>query len=322
MNHAMRHRRRVALGAVFGLAVAAVAMPSAGASIDPPGRVIAIGDIHGEYEGLTTILRESKLIDEDNQWIGGDAILVQTGDYVDRGPDVRKVMDLLMDLEKQAPAHGGQVIALMGNHESMNLLADFRDVTDEICASFAAEESDRLREEAYKEWVKWMRQLARTRGQTSPQLSKDKKEAWMAEHPSGFIEYQQAMGPEGLYGQWIAARPVMVKVGDTLYMHAGISPNYANSRLSMRSTNFIGMRFALYQEDRDALAKARIAPRFFNLMEVNSALYFQINNPPLERYDNPVERQLVQSAADNMNKIQNILVEDSPLWYRGYTKSR
>jgi hypothetical protein len=319
MSYAINFRCRVALGVVLVLALGLPATPSLGAAIEPPGRVVAIGDIHGEYDGLVGILRESKLIDEDNQWIGGDAVLVQTGDYLDRGPKVRMVLDLLMDLEKQAPTHGGQAIILMGNHESMNLLADFRDVTDEICASFATEESDQLREKAYKEWVKWMRQLARTRGQTAPQLNKDKKEAWMAEHPPGYIEYLRAMGPEGEYGQWIAARPVMVKVGDTLYMHAGISPKYATATIDeINQLHWDETR--VYQEDREALAKARIAPRFFNLMEVNSALYYQTNNPPLERFANPVAQQLVKSAADNMNKIQNILVEESPLWYRGYTK--
>jgi hypothetical protein len=293
-------------------------IPSQATPIETPGRVVAIGDIHGEYEGLTTILREAKLIDENNQWIGGKDILVQTGDYVDRGPGVRKVMDLLMDLEKQAPVHGGQVIVLMGNHESMSLLADYRDVTDEIFASFATEESDELREKAYKSWVKWMKNLARTRGQVPPRLGKDKKEAWMAEHPAGYVEYQRAMGPDGMYGQWIAARPVMVRVGDTLFMHAGLSPEYVNSSIDeINQLHWDEIRN--YQADREALAKADVAPSFFNLMELNSALYYHVNNPPEDRFANPIEQQLIQTASESLNRLQKILVEDSPLWYRGYT---
>lgn len=318
MSYTMNNRCRVVTGTLLGLVSLVIAVPSQGTSIDTPTRVVAIGDIHGEYEGLTGILREAKLIDEDNQWIGGNDILVQTGDYVDRGPDVRRVMDLLMDLERQAPSHGGQVIALMGNHESMNLLADFRDVTDEICASFATDESEQLREDAYKSWVKWMRDLARTRGQIPPKLGKDKKQAWMAEHPPGFFEYQLAMGPDGMYGQWIAARPVMVTVGETLFMHAGLSPEYLNS--SIEEINQIHWdQIRTYQADRKALAKAGVAPSFFNLMELNSALYYHSNNPPDDRFANPVEQQLVQAASHNLNSIQKILVEDSPLWYRGYT---
>ncbi len=318
MSYTMNIRRRVVTGALMGLVSLVMPIPSQATPIDTPTRVVAVGDIHGEYEGLTSILREAKLIDENNQWIGGKDILVQTGDYADRGPGVRKVMDLLMDLEKQAPSHGGQVIVLMGNHESMNLLADYRDVTDAIFASFATEESDELREEAYKSWVKWMKNLARTRGQMPPKLDKDKKEAWMAEHPAGYIEYQRAMGPEGSYGQWIAARPVMVKVGDTLFMHAGLSPNYVNSSIDeINQLHWDEIRN--YQADRKALAKAKVAPSFFNLMELNSALYYYNNNPPEDRFANPREQQLVQAASTSLNHLQRILIEDSPLWYRGYT---
>ena len=49
---------------------------------------------------------------------------MQTGDYTDRGPDVRKVMDLLMQLEKEAKSAGGQFLALAGNHEVMNMMGD------------------------------------------------------------------------------------------------------------------------------------------------------------------------------------------------------
>jgi len=40
-------------------------------------RIIAIGDIHGDYEKLVKILSHSKLIDENNNWIGIDTILIQ-----------------------------------------------------------------------------------------------------------------------------------------------------------------------------------------------------------------------------------------------------
>ena len=53
------------------------------------GRVVAIGDIHGEIDGVERILREAGLMDSENNWIGGDTTLVQTGDIVDRGAGVR-----------------------------------------------------------------------------------------------------------------------------------------------------------------------------------------------------------------------------------------
>ena len=318
MDQNLKRWSRLVGSVLTALCVLLFAAVSESGSIEPPGRVVAIGDIHGEFDGLTSILKETGLIDDNLDWSGGDAILVQTGDYTDRGPDVRRVIDLLMKLEEQAPVQGGRVVALMGNHESMNLLADYRDVSDETFATFATEESEELREQAYKSWVQWMRDLARTRGQVPPKLNKDKKQAWMLEHPPGYIEYQRAMGPTGDYGRWIASRPVAVKVGDALFMHAGISPEYVDS--SIEEINQLHWdEIRTYQEDREALAKAGVAPAFFNLMELNSALYYHANNPPDKRYANPMEQQLVKKASDHLNQIQRILVEDSPLWYRGYT---
>ena len=85
------------------------------------GRVVAIGDVHGSISGLTTILAEAGLIDADLHWTGGDATLVQTGDLLDRGVDVREVLELLMRLQEEAADAGGRVEVLLGNHETMNL---------------------------------------------------------------------------------------------------------------------------------------------------------------------------------------------------------
>ena len=46
-----------------------------------------------------------------NKWSGGKTHLVQMGDLIDRGPDSRKIMDLLMNLEQQA-RRGGAVTCL------------------------------------------------------------------------------------------------------------------------------------------------------------------------------------------------------------------
>lgn len=72
---------------------------------------------------------------------------MQTGDVPDRGPDSRKVMDLLMDLEKQARKAGGIVHALLGNHEVMNMVGDLRYVTPEDMLDRLAD-AERMREQA------------------------------------------------------------------------------------------------------------------------------------------------------------------------------
>src|SRR5437763_17144309 len=109
----------------------AVVMPAAAP------RVVAIGDIHGDFDAFAGIVQRAQLVDPSLRWAGGNATLVQTGDFLDRGPKARAVMDLLMSLQKDAPRQSGKVIVLMGNHEAMNLYGDLRYVSDKDYASFA-----------------------------------------------------------------------------------------------------------------------------------------------------------------------------------------
>jgi serine/threonine protein phosphatase 1 len=71
-------------------------------------RLIAIGDIHGCSTALKTIL---DAIDPQ-----ADDTIVTLGDYIDRGPDSRGVIDLLLDLQRRT-----QLVPLRGNHEIMML---------------------------------------------------------------------------------------------------------------------------------------------------------------------------------------------------------
>jgi serine/threonine protein phosphatase 1 len=76
----------------------------------PPGRLFAIGDIHGCRQELATLLAE---IHPEP----GDTV-VFLGDYIDRGPDSKGVLDDLIAYEQACPA---TVIFLRGNHEDMFL---------------------------------------------------------------------------------------------------------------------------------------------------------------------------------------------------------
>ncbi len=113
-------------------------------------RVVAIGDVHGDFATFVSVLQQAGVIDAKRKWKGGTTVLVQTGDVPDRGPQSRKVMDLLMDLEKQARKAGGQVHALLGNHEVMNMLGDLRYVSPEEYASHASPDAEALREQVYQ----------------------------------------------------------------------------------------------------------------------------------------------------------------------------
>tara|TARA_R110002020_G_scaffold16871_103_gene59925 strand:+ start:284 stop:1018 length:735 start_codon:yes stop_codon:yes gene_type:complete len=80
-------------------------------------RIYAIGDVHGRADLLEALLAE---IDRDlYRHPSDDIVEIFVGDYVDRGPASKKVLEILQD----DPHHDGERICLKGNHEDM--LLDF-----------------------------------------------------------------------------------------------------------------------------------------------------------------------------------------------------
>lgn len=69
-------------------------------------RIFAVGDIHGCHAKLARLLEALPLEPEGDQ-------LVFLGDYINRGPNTREVLDLLLKLEQQRP----DTVFLTGNHE-------------------------------------------------------------------------------------------------------------------------------------------------------------------------------------------------------------
>jgi hypothetical protein len=85
--------------------------------------VYIVGDIHGQYGKLVRVLQKIGLIDETLSWQGGTAHLWFMGDFLDRGTDGLAAVELAMRLQREARAAGGDVQALLGNHEILFLSA-------------------------------------------------------------------------------------------------------------------------------------------------------------------------------------------------------
>src|SRR2546421_3799552 len=173
----------------------AVVMPAAAP------RVVAIGDIHGDFDAFAGILQRAQLVDPSLRWAGGNAILVQTGDFLDRGSRASAVMDLLMSLQSSAQRQGGRVVVLMGNHEAMNIYGDLRYVSDKDYASYADDNIGTRRKKV----------------ETSRQ--------------PGFAERCAALGAEGRYGKWIRTLPAIVRINDSIFLHGGINPDLADQSI-------------------------------------------------------------------------------------------
>ena len=107
-------------------------------------RVVAIGDLHGDLAATRSALKAAGAIDDQDRWIGGELVVVQTGDVLDRGDDEQAILDLLYKLEVDAKAAGGALIPLLGNHELMNAAGDFRYVTRNAMSDFDEVAKDRL----------------------------------------------------------------------------------------------------------------------------------------------------------------------------------
>lgn len=204
--------------AASGAARATGALPC---ELSTPDRIVAVGDVHGAYDQFVRILQAASLIDERQRWIGGGAILVQTGDVIDRGTDSRRVLDLLRRLESEAPRAGGRVVPLVGNHEVMAMVGDLRYVSAGEYSAFRTPDSDTLRERYYPIAVTRAEGAARASGQ--PFDADAFRAAFVQAMPLGAIELQLAFGPDGDYGRWLRERHAAVRINGIVFVHGGIS---------------------------------------------------------------------------------------------------
>jgi hypothetical protein len=313
---------RFVLAAILSLLVFCTGPSPQAAPQAAASRIVAIGDIHGDADALIGLLRHLQLIDERNAWIGGRTVLVQTGDFTDRGPKVRAVMDLLMALERLAPAAGGRVHVLMGNHEAMNLVGEVRDVTEAIYATFADAKSAERREQAYRSYASLMQARAREIGPGAP--APQPKDQWLAAHPPGFLEYRDALGPKGMYGKWLRSRDAVLKIGDTIFLHGGIAPESAPKSLDDINAQ---VRRELKTWD-DAVARMeshRLVRPFFTVQEVVNAAQAELQRVSAivqardEEKMATIDRRLVETLQALLEVPKwSILSPDGPLWFRGY----
>jgi hypothetical protein len=164
-------------------------------------RIVAIGDLHGDLDACRRALRLGGAIDDVDRWIGGDLVVVQTGDQLDRGDDEQAILDLFTRLAGEAAAAGGAVHVLNGNHELMNVALDLRYATP---GGF----------EDFRDAV--------TVGDVDSVLSR-------------FDESQRpraaAFRPGGPYARVLAGRNTVAIVGDNVFAHGGVLPEHVDKGL-------------------------------------------------------------------------------------------
>jgi hypothetical protein len=151
-----------------------------------------MADTHGEYAIAVELLRNQKVIDSKLRWSFGKGRLAVLGDILDRGPNQTEIVWLLYALEAQAQAAGGAVYVMLGNHESLELGGNERDLNPKY--------------------------LAVRQALNAP-------------------AYGALWGEDSLLGEWLRTKPAVMKIGDYLCLHGGLSADVVRRGLTLAELN-------------------------------------------------------------------------------------
>ncbi len=180
------------------------------------GAVWAIGDIHGCHDLLAALIKEIRGTDP-----AGDATrIIFLGDYVDRGPGSKQVLDLLIALGQAADV---EAVFIRGNHEQMMV-------------SFVDDPK------AGPAWVGMGggETLASYSVQTPPlgasaSAWRDVRDRFVAALPETHLAFLKALQPS-------------VEIGDYFFTHAGVRPNRPLDQ--QKITDLMWIRDAFLEDNR------------------------------------------------------------------------
>ena len=164
-----------------------------------PDKIIVISDIEGNFDAFSGFLLNNKVIDNNYNWIFGNGQLLLNGDFVDRGKNVTQVLWLIYKLENQADKQGGKVHYILGNHEIMNF-----------------------------------------QGNANYNKKKYKRVAQLiSKNDSITVATKFMYSDKTELGKWLRSKNVIEKIGNYLFVHAGISPEILKYSVSISDINRI-----------------------------------------------------------------------------------
>lgn len=248
--------------------------------ITTSGRIVAIGDLHGDWRKAVDSFRTANVIgiNENSEivWIGGDTIVVQLGDVLDRGDHEIAIVKLLRDLHEQARQHGGAVYMLNGNHESLNICGDFRYVTPGAfveSALFAG-----LSEQDLRDWDL----LARVR----------------------YAVYR----PGGPMAVELAKNPTVLVINDTVFAHGGLLPVHVNYGIER-----LNQEVSAWMRADQTIDGGKALPPFLAMGDSNSIMWNRTQSK--ERFPSQHERyhacKTLEQALESMG-AERLVVGHTP----------
>ena len=221
-----------------------------------------------------------------------------------------------MSLEEQAPKAGGQVVALLGNHEVMNLMGDLRYVTAGNYASFVDSESENHQRIALQKYMAWRKDHVQLLAELYQPVLAETEAEWMSRHPPGFVEQRDAFGPKGMYGKWLRQHSAMAKIDGVIFLHGGISPELTSLGLD-KINERIRSEIHQYDETREYLTDENVLLPFFTLQEALAVAQAELT---AERKQHAPPNEVRQARIVQFLELGGWLCvrEDGPLWFRGY----
>jgi hypothetical protein len=186
-------------------------------------RVVVMGDIHADEGVVRKAFQLAGATNAKDQWIGGNLTVVQMGDLIGRSDDERQVLDFVFDVQRKAAAAGGTVHALVGNHEVFGGRLDNQAVGPNPFPAY--ENMAGLNRDDPR--LRILPPRARARG--------------------------AALMPGGPYAKKIAAFPVVLKLGETVFVHGGVVPRWAKYGIDRINTEVRQWLLGLAPEPDSAL---------------------------------------------------------------------
>ncbi len=229
-----------ALLAAFCFLLPAAQIPCVWTDVE---RIVAVGDLHGDYDNFIQILKNPKvgLVDDNLHWTGGKTHLVQTGDILDRGDRAKDILDFLMRLEREAEAAGGKVHVLLGNHEEATITGISLSYPEYVSVQqFVSFLPEKFREDRENKYISQLsaEELARIQNEGGDEemdlvllnywkgvLNKIRKR----EAPQDALAYIDNFNDQ--YGKWLLQKNSVIKINDIIFVHGGINLQYSNWKL-------------------------------------------------------------------------------------------
>ena len=277
-------------------------------------KIVAVGDVHGDYKSFVKILKGTGLIDKNGHWTGGKTHLVQIGDVMDKGDNAKGILDLMMRLEKEAEKAGGKVHMLLGNHEELNIIGYAFDnpgyVTLKQFKSFLSDKYIRIQEKKFR---KKMRNNHPREADSDSSIDNNLDKYWEDFHKEVVRQdehsarRQYAKSFNTIYGRWLIKKNAVIKINDTIFVHGGISSKFSTWKLK-DTNNRLRLELRDLRWAAITSGKANIAERDREIVyETEGPLWFR----SLAQYRGKDFETVVDTILLNL-KAQHMVIAHTP----------